>query len=519
MPLFHELITNSTSSASLQSFVINNIQRFQDLNNGPYNNIQNEKYDIRDFIELKACYLTDIDFELTQCRAFISILFDFCERFGFICTTRIENTLSRRNLFLGNRREAAKLFLLQVRQDTDYITRFEQICFLLQCSIETEEDTEVKPVVTFLNYLAKVIRDTSEEIINSVRAKVNVYTANNTIPLLQNQVIQEACAIPIIDINSANAHVQSIIESYLGHVYVIEPDIEEIAEEIIIESDTPYFRELVESRISFDRVRRIAIDRCANLRTDLPGRGVAPLRSEIEMFIYLKRYGNMHKSKLLSAFETFPFNELHTPMEIIDWGCGQGLASLVFLDYIREIEMYLNICKIILIEPSELTLKRAALHLNLMQNSIQIKTICNVFNNLSVNEVSTNNNNIKIHLFSNVLDIDEAIFSLSNLIRLIEQSQHGINYFVCVSPYIDDIKTDRLDSFKRHFERSHIESFRLLLEETTTKSVHDNFWLCNNNRNENNISHGIFLNCQNYTEDGGCSNKWTRVIRVFKVVF
>lgn len=66
MPLFRELISASSSTANLQSFIINNIQRFHDLNNDHYNNILNEKYDIRDFIELKSCYLADIDFELSS---------------------------------------------------------------------------------------------------------------------------------------------------------------------------------------------------------------------------------------------------------------------------------------------------------------------------------------------------------------------------------------------------------------------------------------------------------------------
>ncbi len=511
MPLFRELITASTNTVNLQSFVINNIQRFHELNNSHYNNIFNEKYDIRDFIELKSCYLADIDFELTQCKAFLSILFDFCERFGFICTARIENTLLHRNLTLGCRREAAKLFLLQVRQDSSYVTRFEQICNHLQCSIETEEDNETKPVVTFLNYLAKVIRDTSEDIINSVRAKVNFCVANNSYPFLNNTFIREACAIPLTDLDSANTIVQEIIEAYLGHLPVTELDVKEIAEEIIIESDTTYSLELESVDVNFDRVRHIALDGCGNISTPLQGRGVIPLRSEMELFIYLKRYGNMHKSKLVSAFDEFSFHDINLPVEIIDWGCGQGLASLVLIDHLRSNNIPLTISKLILIEPSELSLKRAALNVSLARNDILLRTVCNVFDDISHEEIYTTENNIKLHLFSNVLDIDEAIFSQSNLIENIVATQKGVNYFFCISPYITDEKADRVDAFKRYFQQRYNSTFIDIISFENSGRLVDEYWNCNNNYNGNMGVYCTHLEC-------GCNNKWTRIIRVFKVV-
>lgn len=510
MALFVELIAESNSSVALQEFIINNIDRFRVLNNGDYEQIFAEKNDIKEFIESKYLYLRNIDYDQTQCKAFISILFDFCERFGFICITCIESILLQKNLSLGCRREAAKLFLIQVRQNNDYKDRFEQICSLLQCSIETEEENEVKPVVTFLNYLAKVIRDTFEEVINSVRAKVSEHTENNTFPFLQNHFIQEACTIPVDNRDVAYASVQEVIERCLGHVQVIEPVVQEVAEEIIIERDTEYSIELLEGIISFDRIRSIAVDRCANRTTYLQGRGVIPLRSESEMFIYLKRYGNMHKSKLLSAFEAFPFNELNEPIEVIDWGCGQGLASLVLIDYLRTNNIPVVISKIILIEPSELVLRRAALHISSARNDISLSTICKFINNLSYEDIHTEEQSIKIHLFSNVLDIDEAIFSMEDLTRNITSTQLGRNYFFCISPYINDEKADRVDSFKRYFQNGY-ESFQSIFEASNSGRLDDEYWNCNNNYNGN---MGVYCN----HPECGCYNKWTRVIILFRCV-
>ena len=58
-------------------------------------------------------------------------------------------------------------------------------------------------------------------------------------------------------------------------------------------------------------------------------------------------------------------------------------------------------------------------------------------------------NKTRIHLFSNVLDMD--VFSLSNLIELIKANFSGENYFLSVSPYITDLKTARIDSFVNAF--------------------------------------------------------------------
>lgn len=509
MPLFRELLANSTNSAELQSFVINNIHRFHDLNNDYYSHMLAEKNDIRDFIELKGGLLENIDYEFSQCKAFISILFDFCERFGFLCTIRIENTLSKKDLYLGKRREAAKLYLLQIRNNNDYINRFEQICTLIQCSIETEEDSEIKPVVTFLNFFAKIIRDTSEEFISAIKSKIHTHTANVTFPFLQNPVIQEVSLIPTDNIDTANTQVQSITELFLGHGIDIETAIEELIEEILIEDDTAYSHQLATIPVTFERVRNIAVNSCVNVLANLPGRGVNPLRSEMEMFIYLKRYGNMHKSKLLSAFESFAFQLLTSPVEIIDWGCGQGLAALVLIDYLKEHNISLNIRKIILIEPSELSLRRSALHLSLARDNVPIRTVCNVFNNLSSSDIQTFNTSTKLHLFSNVLDIDEALISQSNLIRIIEETQRGTNYFFCISPYITDEKADRVDSFKRHFENTY-DSYESSFEVSSSGRLDDEYWNCNNNYNGN-------MNVYCWHPECGCENKWTRVINLFKI--
>jgi hypothetical protein len=79
---------------------------------------------------------------------------------------------------------------------------------------------------------------------------------------------------------------------------------------------------------------------------------------------------------------------------------------------------------------------------------------------------------------------------------------------VSVSPYIDEIKTERLESFKRYFE-SKYDSFELLMDAQNSKNSNASYWNCNNNyKNGKCFEH----------KENGCINKWTRVIIVFKTI-
>lgn len=56
------------------------------------------------------------------------------------------------------------------------------------------------------------------------------------------------------------------------------------------------------------------------------------------------------------------FDQLNEVIEIVDWGCGQGIASLCFLQVLKErdkgyYEQFIR--KITLIEPSKSALQRA----------------------------------------------------------------------------------------------------------------------------------------------------------------
>ncbi|HUB60215.1 MAG TPA: hypothetical protein VL978_05930, partial [Puia sp.] len=104
-----------------------------------------------------------------------------------------------------------------------------------------------------------------------------------------------------------------------------------------------------------------------------------------------------------------------------------------------------------LIEPSEIALKRAALHVKMMDNMVEIITIHQYLNTIDDKDLLSAARPT-LHLFSNILDIREI--SLPKLCEQISRVFRGKNYFVCVSPMISDDLTARIESFVDFFRRS-----------------------------------------------------------------
>ena len=509
MKIFEELLQNSSTTDELENYLHLNISKIYSLANSHYSILINEKSLIRSFITTKRPIYGTLDFNKSQNKAFISILFDFCERFGFLNTVAIEDTLQKRELYIGKRREAAKLYLLQIKDPQNYIDRFENICGLLEIAIELEEDNEKKSIVTFVNYYLKVIRDTSEIFINSLKEKTLQSILNRTYGFLLDEFINTVLSIDISDTVTAENEIQKQIEIYLEHP---ERDVSEFTyfnEEIIIEKDSDYSEILTQiiniDNISFSAIRNISVSRSDG--RVFTGRGVNILETEEQMYSYMRRFGNMHKAKLDSAYELLE-NNLRTPINIIDWGCGQAIASMSLLDYLG-ID---SISSVILIEPSLLSLQRAALHLRTYNPELNIRTIGKKLDELTVEDFPEKVNRTTMHLFSNILDIDD--YNQDRLFNIIENTQCGENYFVCVSPFIDDVKTDRVDGFKRYFEQKYKTSFELIGEVQNSKNSDDEYWHCNNNYNGNFDSFYCEFRPHIWC---GCKNQWTRVIRVFKV--
>jgi len=132
-------------------------------------------------------------------------------------------------------------------------------------------------------------------------------------------------------------------------------------------------------------------------------RGVELLDSDAQMKYYLFSFGKMHQAKIYRALSCVnPSDYTCGGFDIIDWGCGQGLATVCFFDYLREHEIENNVKKITLIEPSPVTLERAAVHVGAYVNEkIQISCINRYLNDVTQEDIA-GDSPVTIHFFSNI---------------------------------------------------------------------------------------------------------------------
>ena len=190
--------------------------------------------------------------------------------------------------------------------------------------------------------------------------------------------------------------------------------------------------------------------------------GVKPLVSDIELDCYLAAYGSLHSRKLFWALNSFPLNDIQrTSFEVIDWGCGQGIASICFLNYLQNKNQYaLNkLSRVTLIEPSKLALERAVQYVDsFLNHRIEIESYdqylpSSTDANLNQIEVFKAASPVVIHLLSNILDIPNI--DLSEFAQKASASTNAKHIFVCVGPTRFQTQS-RFDSFFNAFVSAHL---------------------------------------------------------------
>ena len=182
-------------------------------------------------------------------------------------------------------------------------------------------------------------------------------------------------------------------------------------------------------------------------------RGKALLENDGQACAYIAAYGEAHKKKIETAFEYFPFAALQKEYEIIDWACGQGLASVCFHDLIKNKGRISTPRKITLIEPSEFALSRAKENVCRAYSaySTKIETKCAYLPTDSevdgkVIEHINITNPVCIHFFSNILDIETV--NLKGLANILGETE-GTHFIMCIGPTIN---AGRIDAFSRYFD-------------------------------------------------------------------
>ena len=480
-----ELQAASMNAASLQYFLSENFEKVYDLfSNKSHSELTESRERINRYIQLNRNVILELDISVKTNLAFITLLIDISEQLGLLASFRfLYKHLEGNNYNIGERLKAAALYLIGIKSDEDYTDRYADIYNHLKVSFETEEDNADKVLMTFLNYYALVINNFGEfnpGIIEILKGKIKKSIAEFEYSFLHNSLIADTLEVDLTVFTDAYTTIHSILDSFLGRDRAALI----FKEEFLLEAETEYCELLHKVETNFKSVRDISVKKYHLIQSDSIfyslGRGVAILTEENQLFAYMNSYGNMHYEKLISSFNLLSRSFFQQEIDLIDWGCGQAMASMTYFDFLNQNGMKQKIKNVTLIEPSEIALKRASLHINKFHTGAHIHTTHKYLDSL-LNEDFRNNKSIaKLHLFSNILDINQ--FSLTHLLQIIDSNFSGDNYFICVSPYINDIRTSRLDAFMNFFSKKH--NFEIIKEIDNAS--------------------------------GEWRNNWTRVIRVFR---
>lgn len=487
MSFLNRLFDVSNSVDGLTSFIQNNsIELYDFFISQKNSSIVSYKTEIEKYILPKYGIYSQLNFADSKNKTFLFCLLDVSQRFGLAAEfQQVYNLANLNNVSLNSRLNATAKFLVGIIFIDDYGNRINEILSDLSVSFLKEEDNEQKTIATLIHFYTEVFNNFPHNIEKVVefRNKLLKELKKEEYKFLYTQSVDEVLTYSLDNIDELYQKVHSKLDEILERVsqyldFNIEPHLTEI--------DSHYAELLAGISANFREIRNL----CAKLYSEVASdeifwslqRGVKVLTDPNQLLAYINSYGPMHHKKLITSIEYLPKNIFNENPHCIDWGCGQGMASMILLEYLNDNNISQSISQITLIEPSLVAIKRASLHVSKFTNNTTIiNTINKDLDSLAAKDF-LKENKTRIHLFSNVLDMD--VFSLSKLIELIKTNFSGENYFLCVSPYITDLKTARIDSFVNAFSSN--DGFEELFK---INSKSDD-WI----------------------------NGWTRVVRVFKCV-
>lgn len=187
--------------------------------------------------------------------------------------------------------------------------------------------------------------------------------------------------------------------------------------------------------------------------------GISLLQSEDGMNAYMAAYGEMHIAKCRAALQNFPFDKLKGSIEIIDWGCGQGVGSLCVLDTLSQRDKLQWIKRVTLIEPSPATLGRAVINVTQATGGSVAVLPLNYYLPGNADNVLQGVDYVAqhvIHVFSNILDINGI--DLAQLACMIPRAGHQ-HYILCSGPL--NVNAYRTDVFCNIFgEQSYFSDLK-----------------------------------------------------------
>lgn len=439
-----------------------------------------------------------LDYSKTYVRAFVTYLLDIVCRFGQRSPmVLLMPIIKKHGIAVGNRLEAESMMLYPpVTSPSQLIDRFEGMCMLLQEEYDGNSSEGSALRAALLRHYAYMLENTSQELIESYRSRVEVLAGTYSV---LNLIIDD-----VRDGSHTSGSLQAEIDIALEH-----NDAPAIAHEYardLTEDEDSYIDELEASEATFAAIRKISANTVRNMR--LSGRGEEIITATGDLEAYMYRYGNMHYAKIASALEA-PFPELNQKCDVIDWGCGQSISTMSFIENTGAE----SINMLVLIEPSAVALSRAVAHCRKLLPDTPIVHINKDFDSLQADDLPRASSGTSVNIFSNVLDMES--FSQPHLLEMVRSRLTERNYFICASPAKSVIDNARIESFHDSLRNSHPDSY--CLYHNVTNDKYGPYWMCNNQYNGYCRRHGGCNYCKDYSPTLGCANKWTRVLKVFSI--
>ena len=172
---------------------------------------------------------------------------------------------------------------------------------------------------------------------------------------------------------------------------------------------------------------------------------------------YAAAYTNWHKGKLRIAFDNTPTDTFVGEIAVIDWACGQGLATIFLHEYLEEKGYNCRIKEVILVEPSEIALDRAKFNIEAIDNKIKVSIVNKKLDEVIDFDIKLFEQRKVIHLFSNIFDIKGI--SLKHISENLLVNLTKDNYVLCVSPYYQHVES-RYNTLLQYFQRPLVWQFR-----------------------------------------------------------
>jgi SAM-dependent methyltransferase len=201
--------------------------------------------------------------------------------------------------------------------------------------------------------------------------------------------------------------------------------------EDIFQANVDFFQDHLESRFNYATF------------SDRTARAKNPLQQFDDLITYMALYGYAHYQRIYTIIQEAAIAEQLKASQnanacVIDYGCGQGIATLAFIDYLIESNIQGQL-KVVLIEPSAVALNRAIhwIQKKAKQADLELEliTYCCTFDELDENVlVQHTNSALCFHLLNNILDMySSGTFSLVHLAKIIKKPS-SVSTILAVSP-------------------------------------------------------------------------------------